>query len=89
MELVEHLLLGILREEKCTAAQILHRHGLRLTAIREELLHTIFRRVRTLSELPEAGCVPDTDTAMRIAEAVWIPIHGLETVNAQKHFGPN
>ena len=33
----EHLLLGVLREEKCFAAQILHERGLRLLAIREEL----------------------------------------------------
>jgi ATP-dependent Clp protease ATP-binding subunit ClpC len=33
----EHLLLGILREEKCVAAEILQERGLRLTSIREEL----------------------------------------------------
>ena len=33
----EHLLLGILREEGCIAAQMLHDRGLRLVAIREEL----------------------------------------------------
>jgi ATP-dependent Clp protease ATP-binding subunit ClpC len=33
----EHLLLGLLREEKCFAAEILHERGLRLVAIREEL----------------------------------------------------
>ena len=33
----EHLLLGLLREEKCFAAEILHERGLRLTTIREEL----------------------------------------------------
>jgi ATP-dependent Clp protease ATP-binding subunit ClpC len=31
----EHLLLGLLREEKCFAAEILHERGLRLSAIRE------------------------------------------------------
>src|SRR5262245_42267378 len=35
----EHLLLGMLREEKCVAAEILHQQGLRLNAIREELAH--------------------------------------------------
>jgi NTF2 fold immunity protein of polymorphic toxin system component len=25
---------------------------------------------------PEAGYVPDAETAMRIAEAVWLPIYG-------------
>ncbi len=33
----EHLLLGLLREEKCFAAEILHERGLRLPSIREEL----------------------------------------------------
>ncbi|MEQ1887409.1 MAG: ATP-dependent Clp protease ATP-binding subunit, partial [Bryobacteraceae bacterium] len=33
----EHLLLGLLREEKCFAADILHERGLRLTQIREEI----------------------------------------------------
>jgi ATP-dependent Clp protease ATP-binding subunit ClpC len=33
----EHLLLGLLREEKCFAAEILHERGLKLIAIREEL----------------------------------------------------
>ena len=33
----EHLLLGLLREEKCFAAEILHERGLLLATIREEL----------------------------------------------------
>ena len=37
----EHLLLGILREEKCVAAEILHETGLRLNAIREELARSL------------------------------------------------
>jgi len=36
----EHLLLGLLREEKCFAAEILHERGLRLSNIREELSRT-------------------------------------------------
>src|SRR5438045_810122 len=36
----EHLLLGLLREEKCFAAEILHERGLRLSTIREELAHS-------------------------------------------------
>src|SRR5262247_4141399 len=36
----EHLLLGLLREEKCFAAEILHERGLRLSNIREELART-------------------------------------------------
>src|SRR5207245_7608724 len=33
----EHLLLGLLREEKCFAAEVLHERGLRLAAILQEL----------------------------------------------------
>lgn len=33
----EHVLLGLLREEKCFAAEILHQYGLSLSTIREEL----------------------------------------------------
>jgi ATP-dependent Clp protease ATP-binding subunit ClpC len=36
----EHLLLGLLREEKCFAAEILHERGLRLSTVREELART-------------------------------------------------
>ena len=36
----EHLLLGLLREEKCFAAEILHERGLHLPTIREELART-------------------------------------------------
>jgi len=35
-----HILLGLLREERCFAAQILHERGLRLSTIREELART-------------------------------------------------
>jgi len=36
----EHLLLGLLREEKCFAAEILHERGLRHSTIRQELART-------------------------------------------------
>jgi ATP-dependent Clp protease ATP-binding subunit ClpA len=68
----EHLLLGILREEKCVAAEILHERGLRLNAIREEL-----------ARFPTQILVPDADTAKRIAEAVWIQQYGADTVASQ------
>ncbi len=52
----EHLLLGLLREEKCFAAEILQERGLRLPAIREELQ-------RTTQEKPAAA-----ETGWRRAE---------------------
>src|SRR5258705_7420330 len=36
----EHLLLGLLREENCFAAEILHERGLRISTVREELART-------------------------------------------------
>src|SRR3954470_22045958 len=41
----EHLLLGLLREEKCFAAEILHERGLRLSTIREELARSQSEKV--------------------------------------------
>jgi ATP-dependent Clp protease ATP-binding subunit ClpC len=41
----EHLLLGILREEKCFGAEILQERGLRLSALREELTRTSGEKV--------------------------------------------
>src|SRR6195952_959112 len=43
----EHLLLGLLREEKCFAAEILHERGLRLSTIREELQRSQSEKVAT------------------------------------------
>jgi ATP-dependent Clp protease ATP-binding subunit ClpC len=43
----EHLLLGLLREEKCFAAEILRERGLRLSNIREEMLRSQSEKVTT------------------------------------------
>ena len=37
----EHLFLGLLREEKCFAAEILHEQGLRLASVREEFARSV------------------------------------------------
>jgi hypothetical protein len=93
----EHLLLGILREEKCVAAEILHQVGLRLNAIRDERAHRpMSPSPRVISSdqppfsflfhnlvLPKSGVVPDAATAKQIAEAVWKPLYGAETIAAQ------
>jgi len=88
-----HLLLGILREEKCMAAEILQQYGIRVSAVREELARfpmQVERRVSFLPHemgsaptLPTGDVVPDADTAKRIAEAVWIPRYGADTVARQ------
>src|SRR5208283_4921477 len=43
----EHLLLGLLREEKCFAAEILHERGLRLSAVREEISRSASEKMTT------------------------------------------
>ncbi len=42
----EHLLLGLLREEKCFAAEILHERGLKLQTIRDEMQRTTQEKVQ-------------------------------------------
>jgi ATP-dependent Clp protease ATP-binding subunit ClpA len=92
----EHLLLGILREERCMAAQILQQYGLRLNAIREELARSmnveplVMPRKMGLSYSsmhnpipPKSGVVPDAETAKRIAEALWTQRYDAETVARQ------
>ena len=51
----EHLLLGILREEKCFAAEILAERGLKLTVIREELQRTTPEKVPQQQQQQRAG----------------------------------
>jgi ATP-dependent Clp protease ATP-binding subunit ClpC len=51
----EHLLLGLLREEKCFAAQILTERGLRLNEIQEELR----RKSHEPMQMPRRPSVPD------------------------------
>jgi Clp amino terminal domain, pathogenicity island component/NTF2 fold immunity protein len=96
----EHLLLGILREENSVAAQVLWERGLRLAAIRDELVRTpipaepptIGHDLRFLSAclnspaLPKSGTVADAETAIRIADAVWTPLYGTTAVAGQVPF---
>jgi NTF2 fold immunity protein len=88
----------MLREEKCMAAEILQQHGLRLNAIREELARSLAFREQMAREqaviprelgpdgpeLAKSGAVPDAVTAKRIAEALWIPKYGADTVARQQ-----
>jgi len=98
----EHLLLGILREEKCVAAKILLDFGLRLNEIREQLARSspippeespmppearpLVSSLLSNPTLPKAGVVPDAETAKRIAEAVWLPLYGADVIAEQSPF---
>ncbi len=35
---------------------------------------------------PKEGFVPNRETAIRVAEAIWIPIYGTDQVNREKPF---
>jgi len=84
----EHLLMGILREEKCLAATILQEMGLQLNTIREELAHTVVDRHAAadsaISKEPSKDAlVPDATAATRIAEAIWTGAYGAEAAEIQ------
>jgi ATP-dependent Clp protease ATP-binding subunit ClpA len=91
----EHLLLGLLREERSLGAQILINRGMQLEAVREQMARSVqgheypegvMQRLFPFPNnpnLPRNGVVPDEQTAKRIAEAVWIPVYGEDRVAAQ------
>jgi ATP-dependent Clp protease ATP-binding subunit ClpA len=85
----EHLLLGLLREEKCLAAEILFARGLRLEAIREELARSIPDRAPgLLSSTGSPSLHPDTDAVFRTLEAHGFTTareHLLKAVTASNH----
>jgi ATP-dependent Clp protease ATP-binding subunit ClpA len=81
----EHLLLGILREEKSLAAKVLQERGLRLSIVREQLSHAVVDRQANTAVDPDlsdtawtGGVVPDAITASRIAQAIWAAAYGNE-----------
>ncbi len=63
----EHLLLGLLREEKCFAAQILRERGLELTAAREAVKRQPAEAERPVSEPPEPGHIGWVDLTVENA----------------------
>ena len=44
------------------------------------------QQIRVFQKKPEGGYVPDAETAVRIAEAVLIPIYGARQVASEKPF---
>jgi ATP-dependent Clp protease ATP-binding subunit ClpA len=80
----EHLLLGMLRETDTIAAEILRMYGIDLAATRVKI--ALAQTAQIPPHLPKAGCVPDPETAKRIAEAVWLVMYGEAAVEEQKPF---
>ena len=76
----EHLLLGLLREEKCFAAEILHERGLRLSTIREELARV--QSEKLLSSRPKESSMLaefSRDLTVEAAEGKLDPLIGRES----------
>src|SRR3954462_15447471 len=55
----EHLLLGLLREEKCFASEILQERGLKLTQIREELARTTQEKAQPAQRSRESSLLSE------------------------------
>ena len=75
----EHLLLGLLREEKCFAAEILHERGLRLSTIREKLARVQSEKV--LSSRPKETSILaefSRDLTQEAADGKLDPLIGRE-----------
>lgn len=47
---------------------------------------TLLRAQLEHSVIPKEGFVPDRETAIKIAEAVWTPIYGAEKISQEKPF---
>src|SRR5918911_1616126 len=76
----EHLLLGLIREEKCVAAEILHERGLRLNAIREELARSVVDR-QTLIKPKETPLLSEfsRDLTQAAMDGVLDPLVGRDS----------
>ena len=50
------------------------------------LISTFVEAQTKHSVIPQNGFVPDKETAIKIAEAVWTPIYGSEKIDQEKPF---
>ncbi|MBZ5535620.1 MAG: hypothetical protein LAO31_06660 [Acidobacteriia bacterium] len=83
-----HLLLGLLREKDCLAAEVLQAHGLEYSAVLTQLeqRRSSLKADGRDSSRPLQGFVPDKETAVRIAEAVWIGLYGQKGIELRKPY---
>ncbi len=74
----EHLLLGLLREEKCFAAELLHERGLRLSPVREEVARASSER--TSSRPKESSLLAEfsRDLTQAAADGLLDPLIGRD-----------
>jgi len=71
----EHLLLGLLREEKCFGAELLHERGVRLAMVREELRRT---PAGAETRRASAGEAPLAEFALDMIQQELPPVIGRE-----------
>src|SRR3954470_7859834 len=76
----EHLLLGILREEKCVAAEILQERGLRLNTIREELSRAVVDRQQVANKPKETPLLSEfsRDLTQAAMDGILDPLVGRD-----------
>jgi len=98
----EHLLLGILREDTCGAAQVLKEVGFDLENVRETLgrsktiqdsdiegrrrLQELLAEEFPLDRAAQHIVVPDAETAERVAVAAWTLRFEAATIDSQRPF---
>jgi hypothetical protein len=75
----EHLLLGILREERSTAATILAKHGLRLDGVRAEIKELLGRRAATREGPPDR----DDPRLAPLDYTRFVPSEGVHLLHSQ------
>src|SRR5262249_28287762 len=83
---VEHLILGILEQEQSWASKVLRAYGVNASAVRQHVSQDSPKQRLSVFALPKAGCVPQAETAIRIAEAIWTAIYGRDRVSKQHPF---
>ena len=74
----EHLLLGLMREEKCFAADLLQRRGLKLETLREELARIGEENKPTSSEAGPSAAAGFQDLTAAAGAGILGPIAGRE-----------
>jgi ATP-dependent Clp protease ATP-binding subunit ClpC len=75
----EHLLLGLLREEKCFASEILHERGLRLNQVRDEIARATSEKTAT-SRPKESSLLSEfsRDLTQQAADGAMDPLIGRD-----------
>jgi hypothetical protein len=77
-------LLGLLREEKCFAAEFLHEHGVRLASTREELMRIPHNYSATEEFVRERGPLPED--VIELQTQIGVIFRRVEDAVAQHDF---